>query len=310
MVNLPAQARAGAARVRGAVAGPKGRGCWRCGPLTSTGRRKDEQGAEGGCMVPEVDVDGVSGWAQHKAFQCPHVRGKKADRGDGVAAGGGGGVEVVVLQEEIERVKQARADRERERMKRSVLERRNKRKKGRRRKGWSSSVLETTSFFGLAVAVADEVVDAAIEHALSSQLRRMRMNLIIAMSTWRFFVRERKNDERIADVVIRIHHRSERGKAFKAWRVETSRLQSVRVTAVKALFFHHRHVLLRHTVDAWTEYVARVRADALFRECELRLKHMNRTKSEGTADEVRARACARAQAAGAKPPPRRGASTA
>ena len=31
--------------------------------------------------------------------------------------------------------------------------------------------------------------DAAIEHALSSQLRRMRMNLIIAMSTWRFFVR-------------------------------------------------------------------------------------------------------------------------
>ena len=61
--------------------------------------------------------------------------------------------------------------------------------------------------------------------------------------------------------MIRIHHRSERGKAFKAWRVETSRLQSVRVTAVKALFFHHRHVLLRHTVDAWTEYVARVRAD-------------------------------------------------
>ena len=70
----------------------------------STGRRKEEQGAEGGCIVAEVDADGVSGWAQHKAFQCPHVRGKKADRGDGVAAGGGGGVEVVVLQEEIERI--------------------------------------------------------------------------------------------------------------------------------------------------------------------------------------------------------------
>ena len=133
--------------------------------------------------------------------------------------------------------------------------------------------------------------DAAIEHALSSQLRRMRMNLIIAMSTWRFFVRERKNDERIADVVIRIHHRSERGKAFKAWRVETSRLQSVRVTAVKALFFHHRHVLLRHTVDAWTEYVARVRAD------KNAIAERDRLSVEATKEEALAAVAAAAAAA-------------
>jgi len=82
-------------RVEGAAV-TRPRGCWRCGPLTPEGNPK----AAHACLVAEVEEDGISGWSQHKAFQCPHAKKHVGKQGQG----GEGRGEVVESAEEIARI--------------------------------------------------------------------------------------------------------------------------------------------------------------------------------------------------------------